>query len=122
MAIPASAIKWTPKMDPSDLVDYQIDLSGADSILETGELVDTFNITVLSEGTALGFIVENTAPYAPTIVNGNKITLWFSVAEANRSNTAFTTGVQIPMELEIITTSSPPRKRQRTFVVEVQHL
>lgn len=122
MAIPASAVKWSSVMDPSDLVDYKIDLSGADSILESGELISSFTITVLSEGTAVGFVVENTAPYAPVVANGNTITLWFSVASANRSDPAFEAGVDIPIELEIVTNSSPSRRKQRTFVVTVKHL
>ncbi len=121
MTIPASAVRWTQTMDPSDLVDYQIDLSGTPSLLESGELIDDYTLTVLSEGVAVGFQIEEDPPYAPTLTTGNKITFWASVDIASRNNAAYTTGLDIPIELEITTTSTPARRKQRTFVIKVEH-
>ena len=121
MAIPATAVKWTQTMDPSDLLDYMIDLSTLPSILEEGELIDNYTLTVLSEGVAVGFQIESTGAYIPVIENGNKITFWVSVEESQRNNPAFVAGMLVPIELEFTTTSSPPRRKQRTFVITVVH-
>lgn len=118
MAIPATATYWAAKMDPSDLIDYVFDLS-TDSILETGELVSSYTLTVQSEGVAVGFEIQALGGYEPSIATGNIITAWFAVNIANQGDVAFDAGVDVPIELEINTDSTPSRRIQRTFVVTV---
>ena len=116
MAIPTTATTWADTMDPSDLVDYTVDFA---NVLDVGESISTYTITPLSESTLLGLTVNTTGGYSNSLV-GSKITMWLSIASANQSDAAFSgAGTSLPIEVAIVTNSTPPRKRQRTVVVKV---
>jgi hypothetical protein len=120
MAIPAAASAWSQPMDPSDRVDYRIDLVTA-GLLGGGEQVDSYTLTLLPEAVALGLTILEDIDHGP-FDDGTSIHLWLEVVEAFRTNTAFNAGVNLPMELTVETTSTPPRRLQRTIVVRVVHL
>ena len=116
MAIPSTAFKWSRSMDPTDLVDYEVDLAG---ILEEGEVIGSYTLSVLSEGVLLGFNIESANGYSPQLIDNTRVKMWFSITDSERSNPLFNSGVSIPIELTINTTSSPSRRLQRTLVVTV---
>jgi len=115
MAIPASALVWDEPMDPSDLVDYVVDCA---PFLDDGEVIASFTLANYSEANLLGLQI-GTGSYAPQIVTGTKIRMWFSIDTTYQANAAFDVGVNLPVFLNITTTSIPARKRQRTLVVKV---
>jgi hypothetical protein len=125
MPVPALATKFEQTMDPTDLVDFEIDVTGR--ILEVGELASSYTLTLLAEAVALGLKVAEgvadlgNAAYAPQLVTGNKIQFWLYVEAANRNDAAYTAGVTLGMELTVNTNNTPPRRRQRSFSVEVVH-
>lgn len=126
MAIPPNAKKFEQPMDPSDVVDYKANLSGEDGLLEDGEKIATFTLTVLAEGVARGLTI-GTGIRAPSKIEGapgagidTGVQMWFSVDGGHTSDPEFSgTGVDLPVELTVVTDSSPSRTRQRTLVVGV---
>lgn len=119
--IPSTAEKWPSGMDPSDTVDYTIDLSSAESLLEGGELIASYTLTPLPDAQLLGFTIINSGEYLDSIVDGNKITFWCRVEEANRTDPEYVQGYDMGIELTIVTNSTPPRIKQRTYVINVVH-
>lgn len=125
MALPALATKFDQSMDPTDLVDFEIDITGR--ILEVGELASSYTLTLLAEAVALGLTIAEgvadlgDAAYAPQLVTGNRIQFWLYVDPVNRTDVEYDAGVTLGMELTVETDNTPPRRRQRTFSVEVVH-
>lgn len=131
MAIPPLAYPWTQIMDPADQVEYVVDLRGVDGLatdglLEPGELMDSWELVLGAESVALGLEV-GTGDYAPTNPldgDGNPLVtsllFWFSVDPEMQDDAAYSgEGAQLPMELTIVTNSTPARTRQRTLVLKV---
>jgi phage tail tape-measure protein len=121
MALPPNASAWTQEMDPADIVDYQVTLAGTGGLLETGETIASYTLTMSAEGAALGVTIGSVGSYAPSLINSSTgVKLWLSVGSGFQSNAAFSgTGVSVGIELTVVTNSSPARTRQRTLVVKV---
>jgi hypothetical protein len=121
MALPPNARAWSPEMDPADIVDYEVTLAGDNGLLETGEQVSTYTLTMSAEGAALGVTISMVSGYEPSLINSNTgIKMWFYVDPAFLTNAAFSgTGVSVGIELTVNTSSVPSRRRQRTLVLKV---
>jgi hypothetical protein len=121
MALPPNAFEWDQEMDPSDIVDYTINLSGEKGLLESGETITSYTLTLRPEATALGLEIISTGPRAPALVGGaTGVMLWFQVLEAFWGNAAYSgSGVKLGIELTVETSSNPSRRRQRTVVLKV---
>ena len=115
MAVPADAKVFEEPMDPTDIVDYEIDLG---PLLETGEVVATHTETVPTESVLLGLEIKTTGGYITTLT-GNILKIWLGVLLAEQANSAFVDGVTLPIEITITTNSTPLRKKQRTVAVKV---
>jgi hypothetical protein len=118
MTIPVNAYVWDEQMDPKDVVDYVVDVSG---LLDTanGEGIASYTLTLNAEATALGLTL-GTAGYAISQPTPTSYRIWFSISAGFQSNAAFDgTGTSLPMELTITTNSTPARTRQRTLVLKV---
>lgn len=107
-------------MDPSDIADFEVDLSGIDGLLVGAENVYTFSLALSAEAVALGLEI-GTGPRAPITINSSTgIYLWLQVNASFISDPAFSgEGVELAIELTIDTNSSPSRRRQRTLVIRV---
>jgi hypothetical protein len=117
--IPASAKVFTRQMDPYERLDWIAELSGTDGLLETGETIASFTLTMGAEGAALGVSVLTAAPYTAATTDAAKsVRFWLEVDEAFRENAAFNDAVSIPITLSLLTSNVPARRRQRTMVVE----
>lgn len=130
MVLPPNAKVWTQEMDPADVIDYQATLSGVDGLLETGEQIGTFTLTMSPEGAALGVTISaggvgegGAAPALFDPLGGSSNTavkLWLYVDEEFQADPAFEgSGSSIGITLTVHTNSSPARTRQRTLVVKV---
>lgn len=116
MAIPVNAYVFEKEMDPTDNVDFLIDLT---QLLQVDETVNTFTLTVGAEGVALGLTLGS-GVYAPVGVGLQAITFWLNVSAGFRNDAAYTgEGVKLPIEVTITTNSVKPRTYQRTVVVKV---
>lgn len=116
MPIPSTAFVWGYAMDPSDVVDFTFDVAG---LLEAGEAVASYTLTLGAESVALGLVI-GTGPYAPVLVSGTEYRIWLSVNSTFQSNVAFDgAGSSLPIVLQVITDSAPARTRERTLVVKV---
>lgn len=121
MPIPTNAFEWKAVMDPTDQVEYVIDLKDPDKpLLEAGETIASYTLTLLAESVAVGLTIS-TGPRAPVLINGSTgIRVWFEVDSGNWSNAAFNgDGARLPMELTVTTSTTPSRRRQRTLVLKV---
>jgi hypothetical protein len=124
MTIPLNATQFRQQMDPADVVDYVADAYDTSDpaktpLLEAGESIVSYTLTMSAEGTALGVTIESVAPRAPALINSNKaIKFWLSVTSGFQTNVAFDgAGTLIPILVTIDTDMS--RRRQRTVVVQV---
>ena len=114
MAIPTTAIVWAESMDPYDVLDYEADVTN----LLDGSEVASFSVAPTAESLLAGLKV-GTAEYAP-LLSSKIIRVWFSINNANQGDPLFDgTGATLPVEISVTTNSTPPRKRQRTFVLKV---
>lgn len=115
MAVPAEAKVFTETMDPTDIVDFEIDIA---PILETGEGVTTHTEAIPTESALLGLQIKTTGGYA-TSLTGTILRIWLGISSAEQANAAFVDGVTLPIEITITTNSTPPRVKQRTVAVTV---
>lgn len=119
MPLPPNAILFDDPMDPYDRVDFLLTLDGADGMLEAGEGVASYTLTLLAEATALGLTI-GTAAYAPSQPNAQSLRFYLEVDSGFQANAAFDgDGVTLGLELSITTDSTPARRRQRTIGVKV---
>jgi hypothetical protein len=115
--IPTTTFIWPEAMDPYDVLDYAIDCTG---LLQTDETILTYSVNLRSEATLLGLQILTNPPYALSLT-GNIITIWLAINLSDQDNQAFrTTGALLPLEVNITTSLSPARKRQRTVAVRVK--
>lgn len=130
MPIPVNAVLMKQEMDPADIVDFVAnfyDTSDATKtpILESGETISSYTLTMSSEGAALGVTIETVAPRAHGLitssagyVDNTAIKFWLSVTGANATNAAWdATGTKIPVTVTINTSQN--RRRERTMVVTI---
>lgn len=116
--MPAAVIKfvWPEALDPSELLDYEIDWS---SILIDGEEIASYLVEVPAESLLYGLQVGVPGGYATTVTNGTVMRIWVSVAVGSRNDPDFITGITLPIEVTVTTDATPPRIRQRTLGVKV---
>ena len=114
MPLPVGTKVWKETMDPYDKVDYKVDLT---KIVLTTEEVVSFTVTPLTESQLYGLTV-GTGAYASTIV-AKQLTVWLSIASQFQNDPVFKKGLTLPLELTIVTDSTPPRTKQRTVAVKV---
>ena len=107
-----NAVIWEQTMDPQDIVEYKVDCG---PILEVGEDIASFSLSLPSESTLFGLELGTSTRAASR--DGNIITMWFSF-----DGTPIATPVVLPVELTIVTTSTPSRTKQRTLGLKVDQL
>jgi hypothetical protein len=118
MALPPNAVKLGlpgVQMDPKSVLEWPIVFGG---MLEAGETVASYTLTMLAESSALGLSVAS-GDYAPAW-DGTDLIVWFEIDSSKWSDAAFSgEGAQLPMELYFETDSTPARKRELTLYLEV---
>jgi hypothetical protein len=124
MPIPLNAVVVKQEMDPRDIIDFIAncyDTSDPDKppLLETGETISSYVLTMSAEGAALGVTIETVAPRASALINSDTaIRYWLSVTSGFQANAAFDgVGTKIPVSVEISTNQN--RRRERTMVIQV---
>lgn len=120
--IPLTAKSIGPAMDPSDVIEYEIEFGGDDGLLEVGEQVASYTIVLSAEAVALGLEL-GTSTRAPSQPTPTSLRLWFQVNASFRSNAAYSgAGTVFSMEATIVTDATPSRTRQRTLLLTVAQL
>ena len=116
MPLPSNVTTWADAMDPRDIQNFKIDCS---TFLDDGENVNTYTLSLMSDAVLAGLNI-GTGAYAPSIA-ANKINIWFNITDANQQDEMFYGGgTNLPLVIEVVTTSIPARRRERTFAVKVQ--
>jgi hypothetical protein len=120
MAIPPDAVQWRQPIDPTDRTNFVAQFG---QLLEDGEIIDEVELTLLAESVALGLTIIEDAEHGPFIADDTNVELWFEVDEAHQSNAAFSgQGTTLPVQITITTDATPPRRYQRTMIVQVLQL
>ena len=127
MAIPTTAKKLDQPLDPSDMGLYSIVVTqrGVDTaekfpILEVGQSVESFTLTLGAEAVAAGLIIMQDQGREIVRV-ANEVFFWLMVDPAMRSLPAFDgAGLELPMELTVKTAPEPSRTKQKTVTAKVQ--
>jgi hypothetical protein len=120
--VPEDAFLFADPIDPTDRLDWLTTLDGPEGILETGETIASYTLTVTAEAAALGLEI-GTATYAPTNPTNVSIKFWLECNSSFQNNAAFNAdGLALGVELTVITSSTPPRRRQRTLAWMVKQL
>ena len=118
MALPRDPVRLGEAMDPAEVLDFVFDLGG---VLETGEAIEDFVLTMSPEAAALGVAIDDGARAPLRIEDNRAVQLWFSVATAMQGDAAFAgDGIAVGIELRATTTASPPRVRERTFALTLR--
>lgn len=117
-------IAWAGEMDPAEKLDFGMDFRGGDDpVLEVGETIASYSLATTAEAAAFGLQIESAGAYSPAIDSAHeKITIWLSVAAEEQASAEFLAGVPLGVEVTIITSNTPPRTRQRTFLATVKQL
>lgn len=124
MPIPLNAVEVEQEMDPADIVDFIFNAYDTSDpaklpLLEAGEIISGYTLTMSAEGAALGVTIETVAPRASALINTNTgIRFWLSVSGAFQSDAAWDgAGTKIPVTININTDQN--RVRERTMVIKV---
>lgn len=127
MANPATAKAFAQALDPSDVIDFYVVLSqgqpdaAVPTVLLLGEGVENYSLTLTPEAVAVGLRIVERAGYEDKL-DGNVLTLWLEVDPAMQTSPVFNgTGVTVPIEILIETTATPPRTKQRSFLVRISN-
>lgn len=119
MAIPSSAVAISQTMDPSDQIDILIPCG---PLLESGETVASYTLTVLAESAALGFEIMSGGGRDHALLTGDTdILAWIEIDDLEEAATEWDgDGTACAIEVEIVTDSTPARTRQRTITITVK--
>lgn len=117
--LPPNAKKFPDPFDPKDRVEFILTLDGPTGILEDGEGVGSYELTLTAEAVALGLTLGS-GTFAPSQPLPNQIKFWLEVDGAFLNNAAFSgAGTDLGIEVTVTTNSNPARRRQRTAVITV---
>jgi hypothetical protein len=120
-AIPAKAVPFADSADPYDLVEWVAECAG--KILEPGETIADFTLNLHSDAIALGVAIRDDGAYVPGLVDTDtSIQFWLEVDPLDRDNAAFDSGLKVGIIVSVDTDSTPPRRRQRTWVATLEQL
>ena len=115
MTVPSNAPAAQDAMDPTDIVDFVIDLA---ALLDEGEMFDAIDFAVMVESVLLGFTILDRAPHAPTEVDATRVKIWVTVDPAFR-NAAAWKGKGTICGVEFTATTDRGRQFQRTIAIGV---
>ena len=118
MPLPSNPAAWAPPMDPADLLDYKAEFG---DWLGEGQAIATFEVALMPEAALLGVSVKDGEGRQPMLADDDtSIVIWLEVDDARRDDAAFSgAGATIGVVFTIVTTTSPSRRRQRTFTVRI---
>lgn len=118
MPIPSLAVAFDDTADPYDIVEWVCECAG--KILEAGEEISSFTLTLDSAAAALGVSIVEDGIRDPVLIDSNSsVKFWLEVDDLFQDDPAFNAGAKIGIVLSINTNSAPSRRRQRTWVATV---
>lgn len=118
MAIPPTAETFAQTLDPQEELDFSINCAG---LLELGEEIASYTLTVLAEGVALGLTIMSGSGRDHGLNDeSNGVDFWLTIDPGYQANVAFEgAGTALPLHVQFETNSTPARTRERTFLVQV---
>lgn len=121
--IPLGAVEWEQPFDPADHAPYAADFSAL--LGDNERIARILRIRSSATAAALGIMIDAAPEYAPVIdtTDGTKVQIWPVVdADLEDSDPFLASGVRIPVATQIETTSTPPKRFERTSVLRVRQL
>ena len=115
MTIPASAPVAAEAIDPSDIVDFEIDLS---AVLDPDETFDAIAFAVMPESVLLGFTILDAAPHQPVEVADARLRIWVSVDQPYHDKVEWR-GSGTLCGIEFTARTNKSRTWQRTVAIRV---
>lgn len=127
MPLPEPPIRWKQALDPSEILDYVMELgveeNGRRPLLDVdnGEEIASYDLNLTADAASVGLLI-GTGAYAHALVADNTaVKLWLSVDPAKRSDCVFSHGgVEVGVIGTFVTNSSPARTFERTWMVRVR--
>jgi len=103
-------------LDPSDVLDFVLDMS---SLLASGEQFSQVDLRVTATSALQGFEVMEDAPYQAVPLDNGRIRIWVTVAIEKRDAQQWTKSASCQIEVTAVTNSEPARTWQRTAQIAV---
>lgn len=119
MPLPVDTAIFGDKVDPTDVIDWLLKLSG--ELLRPGEQVASYTLSPTAEFVALGGEIMSGGGRDMTLIEGNtQLLFWTQIAAGYQQDAAFAgEGVTLGLVLTVVTNNNPARTRQRTFAIKV---
>ena len=132
MANPPTARPFAQALGPFDEVEFYVYLYQGDPtdpqkpapLLLMGEGVESYALALTPEAVAVGLEIVTVDSSArpgskavPPMLDGNRIVLWFRIADDMQALSGFATGVTVGVEVHLVTTDG--RTKKRTFLVRI---
>lgn len=125
MPVPVTAKAFEQALDPSDIVDFYVFISQGSpdasppTVLLKGEAVAAYSLALSPEAAAVGLRIVERGSYKNSF-SGNLLTVYFEVDDDLKGSPLFSgIGITVAVEMTIVTTSIPPRTKQRSFLVRI---
>lgn len=117
MAIPPTATKMGRILDPSDKKEEVLNCA---LILEPGERIASYTITLSAASLAAGMTIANSGGRQPALINEDTaIRIWALMDPSQAENVVFDgVGITLDGKLHIVTDSSPSREDEQTFLIQ----
>lgn len=102
-------------MDPSDEVDFR-----AQFTLDVDEAISEFTLLTDAASTALGLEIGTGVRQPLLVEDDTAILVWLTIDPSLWNDPAFDTGALLGFTAQIVTSSGPPRRYERSWVVLVR--
>ena len=118
MALPKEAFRFDYKLDPTDLVEFALDLT---PMIPEGQTIASVIVGPASESAGLGFRVADEAPHLPTRPSPTALQFFCNVDEGFRDAAVWTgDGQDCAVEVTIFTDSTAFNRVQRSALIRVK--
>jgi len=124
MPLPPDALRLPETLDPFDIEKYTVTISKAGvtqatyPILDANENVAEYSLGLTAEAIAVGLRILDESPYYTTL-SGLLVNFALSVDESMQNLPIFTKGIEVGIELTVLSDAIAPRRKQRTLAVKV---
>jgi hypothetical protein len=117
MAVPPTAKKLGKTLDPSDIKDIVINFA---PMLQADEQIASYTIDLSTTSIAAGMEFLSGGGRDPALINdATALRLWPAIDETDADDPMFEPpGVALDFLITVITTSTPSRTDQQTFLIQ----
>lgn len=99
------------QLGTAEVMDFLLDLT---SLLDDDERFDSIELRVAAASQLQGFMLLQSPPYAPEVVENGRVRVWPTIDPSLRTEARWQKGQPCQIEVTAVTTSVPPRTWQGT--------